>query len=595
MAIARDEIEKYIFDPENPKQCKSYTLLLRIAKRENVAFFSSYFLQYFLGQGLLDGKFKEELWDVPENYDALSFQEKIDVYISQLSEVDFEEYKNSLSENDLPFYNIMKYTFWKLFLKTNRRIYGNKWIYDFDFLDKNEFMTDTKEIIFENEASYNDYKNKYQVDSTNHHIFLIKSHFNILDSNILKSSVSISLEEDMEAYLEYENDNVKPIFLKKMEDVEILLNVLQKDIQQEKYASTEKEEIATIDSIRIENFFSIERMKFDNLKDKKEIYIVGENGDGKTLLLQAITIGLAGIEKGDVFDLVQTQDSAKIEILDSTKTTHTKDDSIYEYIFAYGASRYGNCQIKEDKTGYLTLFENKYDLKSPVNWLLSLDYNEKADKNNIVSVDEAKKLLNKLLNSDIQIDIIPPNQVTFSEKGSEVTFEQLSAGYKGVVTIICDLIDRLYEKQPYIEDIKDFRGIVLIDEVELHLHPKWKYDFMKKLRDTFPLIQFIVTTHSPTVILGSSKEAVFYKIYKDDGKVTISNQIANEGYTNNSLVSSPLFDMETITSREYDKTVSSDDYIYEKIHQQVAKKIKEDVNVNEAELLKLIDEELDKI
>ena len=118
---------------------------------------------------------------------------------------------------------------------------------------------------------------------------------------------------------------------------------------------------------------------------------------------------------------------------------------------------------------------------------------------------------------------------------------------------------------------------------------------MKKLRDTFPLIQFIVTTHSPTVILGASKEAVFYKIYKEDGKVTISNQIANEGYTNNSLVSSPLFDMETITSREYEKPVSSDDYIYEKIHQVVAQKIKGNVNVDEEELLKLIDDELNKI
>ena len=46
--MPENEIEKYIFDPENPKLCKSYKLLLRIAKKENNAFFSPEFLQYFL-------------------------------------------------------------------------------------------------------------------------------------------------------------------------------------------------------------------------------------------------------------------------------------------------------------------------------------------------------------------------------------------------------------------------------------------------------------------------------------------------------------------------------------------------------------------
>ena len=113
--------------------------------------------------------------------------------------------------------------------------------------------------------------------------------------------------------------------------------------------------------------------------------------------------------------------------------------------------------------------------------------------------------------------------MTFTEKGSEVSFEQLSAGYRGVITIICDMIARLSEKQQ-VEHIKDFQGIVLIDEVELHLHPKWQYSFMNKLREIFPLIQFVVTTHSPTVLLGAGMEAVYYQIYKEDGIVKISKQ-----------------------------------------------------------------------
>jgi predicted ATP-binding protein involved in virulence len=64
----------------------------------------------------------------------------------------------------------------------------------------------------------------------------------------------------------------------------------------------------------------------------------------------------------------------------------------------------------------------------------------------------------------------------------------------------------------------------LIDEIELHLHPKWQYGFMQKLRDTFPLLQFIVTTHSPTVLLGASMDAVYYHIYKKEGIVAVSEQ-----------------------------------------------------------------------
>jgi len=593
MAINKDEIEKYIFDPKHPKRCKSYKLLLRIAKKDNGVFFSPAFLQYFLGENLLNGKFREDLWDEP-NYLELSFQEKTDLYVEQLSELDLEEYKNSLDDRELALNNIFKYKFFNSFLNAYvKTVYGRYTYYFLEKIYKENFINIIKENLFENEDNFNT-QYSYKVTQDEHLILFIKNHFEVLNANIQKSSICITLEENIEEFLAYENNNVKPIFLKKIEDVDILLNVLQKDIQQEKYKNMKKEEIVTIDTISVKNFFSIESMKLDNLKDKKEIYIVGENGDGKTLLLQSIAIGLAGIKEGDVFNLTKTQENLNIEIVDSQSIIHTKDESLYEYIFAYGASRYNRCQMKEDETGYLTLFENRYDLRSPVEWLQYLDHNEKSGKENILSVSESKKLLNALLNREVEIEITPDN-VFFKERGSSVSFEQLSAGYKGVITIICDLIARLYEKQPYVIEVKDFRGVVLIDEVELHLHPKWKYNFMKKLRDTFPLVQFIVTTHSTTVILGASKEAVFYKIYKDNGKVTISNQIANEGYTSNSLVSSPLFDMETITSRDYDKVVSSDDYIYEKIHQVVAQKIKNNINIDEKELLKFIDEELNKI
>ena len=353
--------------------------------------------------------------------------------------------------------------------------------------------------------------------------------------------------------------------------------------------------ISNIDKINIENFFSVNKIELNNLKDKKEIYIVGENGDGKSLFLQALTIALVGVQEGEVFDFVKNQSNYKLSIIDSNGEEFNHDPKkSYQHVFAYGSARNNYCQMKEDVTGYLTLFKSEYDLKDPLKWLQYLDYREQSGKKSIISVARAKEILQYLLASDIEIEI-SPDEVTFMQKGSVSTFEQLSSGYQGVIIVICDLIARLAQNQPQVEKMEDFRGIVMIDEVELHLHPKWKYNFMNKLREAFPLIQFIVTTHSPTVILGASKEAVFYKIYKEEGCVNISNQIKNEGYTHNSLVSSPLFDLEEIASRNYEKHISSADYIYSKIHQVVAEKLRNRIDMDEEELLNLIEKELSEL
>jgi len=586
MAISRDEIDKYIFDPENPKQCRSYNLLLRIAKKEDFkSFFSPEFLHYFFEKQIITKEFEDALWDKPNNYNTLNVTDKIKLYKDNLSEEELIEYGKKVKID-------VKYNFlYNNIVHINNDFYqavdyfGELINIDYQSLEKNELEAIVKESLALNDSDnllLDDFNSIYK----NNYILFSKNYFDILKFNISFSSIFITLESNIDSFLEYNSKNIKPIFLKKIEDVDILLNVLEHDLKKEKHKNLPKTNIESLNEVTIKDFFSINQITLANLKEKKEIYIVGENGDGKTLLLQAIAVGLKGTLEDGLKEFRAREDKFSVEI--------ENKEEIQNNFFAYGASRNNYCQIKEDTTGYLSLFSGEYDLKSPTKWLQYLDYSEQKNNDNVITVKEAKKLLQELLNSDIEIDI-SPNGVTFTEKGSEVSFDQLSAGYKGVITIICDLIARLSEKQQ-VENISDFQGVVLIDEVELHLHPKWKYNFMKKLRDTFPLMQFIVTTHSPTVILGASKEAVFYKIYKEDGEVKISNQIANEGYTHNSLVSSPLFDLDTITSRDYkNRRVSSDDYVYDKIHQVVSSRIKDDINISEDEIMKLINEELDKL
>ena len=598
MSIAENEIEKYIFDPENPRQCKSYNLLLNIAQKDNIAFISSYYLAFAFKNIILNKQFDSLLWDKPDNYEELSIDKKIDLFKKILSVKEFYEF---IDELEFDFSKTIFFKLFKSFFDYNLKdqVSQKMKIYS-DNLVKLK-LSDVVDYEIENKITSYDSLHGNKVIFSNHisiHRFinLLKKDNNFFD----KSAVVICdfLSKNIFIYDSYKiNNHIKPIFLKDLKDLGILLNVLENDLKREKIKDIEIEEISYIKSIDIKNFYSIKNINLENLKDKKEIYILGENGDGKSLFLQALTVGLKGVEEGDVFNLVKSQkEHYELKIEDSNSNTYDSNDkeNVYKNLFAYGANRNNNCQMKEDESGYLTIFNPSWDLKNPIEWLKYLDHSEKSGKTNIVSVEAAKKLLQELLNSDVQIDITPET-VTFKEKGSLVTFEQLSAGYKGVITIITDLLVRLSENQPNVVSIHEFKGIVLIDEVELHLHPKWKYNFVKRLRDIFPNIQFIMTTHSPTVLLGASKEAVFYKIYKEDGEVKISNQMPNEGYTNNSLISSPLFDLGTITSRDYDKTISSDDYIYDKIHQRISEKLKNNINIKEDEILKLIDEELDAL
>lgn len=84
--------------------------------------------------------------------------------------------------------------------------------------------------------------------------------------------------------------------------------------------------------------------------------------------------------------------------------------------------------------------------------------------------------------------------------GNKVNISQLSQGQKMLVALTGDLARRLVTLNPDADEPLHGHGIVIIDEIELHLHPKWQQDILVGLQETFPNIQFIVTTHSPQVL-----------------------------------------------------------------------------------------------
>ena len=95
----------------------------------------------------------------------------------------------------------------------------------------------------------------------------------------------------------------------------------------------------------------------------------------------------------------------------------------------------------------------------------------------------------------------PPLALLLDKNGMTLDVRQLSDGERGLLALVFDLARRLSQANPKLDDpLRDGEGIVLIDELDLHLHPNWQRTVIEKLTTTFPNCQFIATTHSPQII-----------------------------------------------------------------------------------------------
>jgi predicted ATP-binding protein involved in virulence len=358
-----------------------------------------------------------------------------------------------------------------------------------------------------------------------------------------------------------------------------------------------------LEAIKIKNYFSIKDMQIDDLNAKKEIYFVGENGDGKTILLQAMALALKYNNYSDLANLYLGETKKSMEL--STKDIYNKGSDYKKFknvsnVFAYGINRNKiNDEESKASLGYSALFDTPSMtkttyLREPQNILLN-----KSDTIKESIIEEFIIEIVKLMGDKLEI-LIVGDKLKFKEKDGEyIEFNMLSEGYKSTIIWLSDLVSRLMDNQENITKLSDYEAIVLIDEVDLYLHPKWKYDFVYKLRQMFPKIQFIMTTHSIVTVLGASNddETVFYKIYKEKGETKVSEQIDSiSHYTANILITSPLFNLENVKTRNYDKNerVSSDDYVYNKIHKKIKEKINTTNSVNSKEIDDWLDEEFKK-
>lgn len=137
--------------------------------------------------------------------------------------------------------------------------------------------------------------------------------------------------------------------------------------------------------------------------------------------------------------------------------------------------------------------------------------------------------------SDLRIRRSPSIRMTISKGGEELVINQLSDGEKCLLAMVGDLARRLSIANPGLEDPLKGEGIVLIDELELHLHPQWQRGIISKLLETFPNCQFIISTHSPQIISDVKPENI-YVLKSVDNKITATHPYISFGRDSNQIL-----------------------------------------------------------
>ena len=118
--------------------------------------------------------------------------------------------------------------------------------------------------------------------------------------------------------------------------------------------------------------------------------------------------------------------------------------------------------------------------------------------------------------TNIKVARKPRLRMKVEKNGINLDVSQLSDGEKCTMTLFGDLARRLCIANPRLDDPLKGDGVVLIDEIELHMHPSWQRMVLPKLQETFPNIQFIITTHSPIVLSEVDDRFNVYYLQSDE-------------------------------------------------------------------------------
>ena len=298
--------------------------------------------------------------------------------------------------------------------------------------------------------------------------------------------------------------------------------------------------------------------------DAQWLFLVGENGFGKTTILQSIFLGLNGVFDGTMYLLDDKNSSIQVEyksLEESIINSIRENKNPLIHLAAYGPWRLNVQGVKSanEEAQNNSISNNLFNTEG---FLFNINAElERADYKDKKRFKILKKAICTLIPnlSDIkynqETDQIEYIEREINSEDDNITytplpFKKLASGFKSIIALAGDMIVRLSKNQPEVKDPSELKGIVLIDEIDLHLHPKLQKQLIGQFSKVFPKIQFIVSTHSPIPLLGAESNSVILKVNrtKEHGIQVEKVDIDLKNLTPNLVLTSGIFDMEDFIS-----------------------------------------------
>lgn len=208
-----------------------------------------------------------------------------------------------------------------------------------------------------------------------------------------------------------------------------------------------------------------------------------------------------------------------------------------------------------------SLFSDDAELISGSEWLLRADYaaNTIADARAAARRDKIQAALIDLLPDVHNLRVAglhdqpPQPRLDVQTPYGWVPMRALSLGYRSMIAWVVDLASRMFEAYPDSADPLSEPAIALVDEIDLHLHPRWQREITAHLDRLFPNVQFIVTAHSPLVVQapGVTNVAVLRRV--DDHVEIVNDPEEVRGWRVDQILTSDLFGLSSARPVEVEK------------------------------------------
>jgi uncharacterized protein (TIGR02646 family) len=291
--------------------------------------------------------------------------------------------------------------------------------------------------------------------------------------------------------------------------------------------------------------------------------LLGENAVGKSTVLQALALALVGkkeavrtlhnlqLTPADLLRRNQAQGSIRLTLSGEPGAIEVRfDKNSLEFsrgesgantlVRAYGATRLlpprqkGKPSTNRQLHDIKNLFDPYARLTDADAWLGETE--QTSEESFLSACLTLKDLL--AIDEDIRRE---DGRLMIDVGSGPVSLERLSSGYRASLALAIDLMRAM----PNLHDKREATGIVMIDEIDAHLHPRWKMDIVRRLRTAFPGIQFIATTHEPLCLRGLRDGEVAVMRRNSDAISVLEDLPSPEGLRVDQLLISPFFGLDS--------------------------------------------------